>query len=231
VPARKRVFFCPFPEAERGPASPHMTGIQAGKETNIVIPEAICYGGVRPCSGPDAAGNPGFALRDRVLFLNPNKKGGPPMTCRMDEEGRVFENLKRWLKIDLGDRKDRGSGCLCCGKCCDLFGGHLQASKADLERWRTLGRQDLLGRVNRLGWIWVDPATKQRMEQCPFLRRSGPDVAQCAIHEVKPDICRAYPTLAHGRRCLRGVFLRGSLVLAALLTEAFSFPGVSQALA
>jgi Fe-S-cluster containining protein len=143
----------------------------------------------------------------------------------------VLAELKRWLSGGSSCSKDRGSGCLCCGRCCDLFGGHLNASKADLERWRNLEREDLLSRVNRFGWIWVDPVTKRGMEKCPFLMRTGPDTAHCAIHEVKPDICRAYPTLAHGRRCLRGVFLRGILILGILLAEGFSFPGVSLALA
>lgn len=71
-----------------------------------------------------------------------------------------------------------------------------------------MGREDLLVRVNRLGWIWTDPQTGKPEPRCPFLLRTGPDAAHCAIHEIKPDICRAYPTLAHGRRCLRGGYLQ-----------------------
>jgi Fe-S-cluster containining protein len=98
-------------------------------------------------------------------------------------------------------------GCLGCGKCCENFGGHLHASAQDLIRWREQGRDDLLSRVNRLGWIWVDPQTKQLIDPCPFLERIAPDRQICSINDTKPDICRAYPTLAHGHRCLRGVFL------------------------
>jgi Fe-S-cluster containining protein len=97
--------------------------------------------------------------------------------------------------------------CICCGKCCEYFGGHLHASAEDLKRWREQGRDDLLSRVNRLGWIWVDPVTKQMVDPCPFLERIAPDRQICRINDTKPDICRAYPTLAHGHRCLRGVFL------------------------
>jgi Fe-S-cluster containining protein len=57
------------------------------------------------------------------------------------------------------------------------------------------------------GWIWLDPETGGLEERCPFLTATGPTTTLCAIHDVKPDICRDYPTLAHGRRCLRGVFL------------------------
>ncbi len=125
-------------------------------------------------------------------------------------------DILRWL---LGDasREKNPPRCFGCGECCESFGGHLRASKPDLERWRRLGRKDLLSRVNRLGWIWTDPRTGRPEKKCPFLERTAPDAAHCGIHEIKPDICRAYPTLAHGNRCLRGVFLR-------------SFPGVWQAL-
>jgi Fe-S-cluster containining protein len=131
----------------------------------------------------------------------------------------IVKVLQRWLRKGTVGRKERISGCLCCGKCCELFGGHLNASKADIERWRNLGREDLLNRVNRCGWIWVDPDTKRLEETCPFLRRTEPETAHCAIHDVKPDICRAYPTLAHGRRCLRGVFLKYTILMGALLAE------------
>ena len=97
--------------------------------------------------------------------------------------------------------------CLGCGRCCESFGGHLEASRHDVERWRRLGREDLLRRVSPIGWIWIDPATGKLESACPFLQRTGPDRAICTIHEIKPDMCRDYPTLAHGRRCLRGVFL------------------------
>lgn len=117
----------------------------------------------------------------------------------------MFE-VVQWLRRGLFPQKEKPK-CLCCGKCCESFGGHLQASKADLQRWRQLGRDDLLSRVNRLGWIWVDPQTQKPVGRCPFLIRTDAATARCEINEVKPDICRAYPTLAHSRRCLRGVLL------------------------
>ncbi len=119
----------------------------------------------------------------------------------------MVETFKQWFRMGAAVREKKESRCLGCGKCCESFGGHLNASRADIDRWRHLGREDLLSRVNRLGWIWVDPETKRRLDRCPFLERTGPDSAHCTIHEIKPDICRAYPTLAHARRCLRGVFL------------------------
>jgi len=120
----------------------------------------------------------------------------------------MIEALKLWLQSMTTGRKRQETGCACCGECCAAFGGHLNASGTDLKRWRSQGSTDLLERVNRLGWIWVDPRTKQPEQSCPFIERTGPDTACCSIYETRPDICRDYPTLAHGRRCLRGVFLK-----------------------
>jgi Fe-S-cluster containining protein len=116
--------------------------------------------------------------------------------------------LRAWWRSRRAERADAARTCLQCGRCCEAFGGHLHASDADLDRWRALGRADLLARVGEVSrWIWLEPGSGRLEERCPFLERTGPETARCAIHDVKPDICRAYPTLAHGRRCLRGVFL------------------------
>lgn len=119
----------------------------------------------------------------------------------------MFESLKRMLKGSVEPEKLE-IHCLCCGECCESFGGHLHASDHDLERWQREGREDLLRRVNRLGWIWMDPETKALLERCPFITRINDQQSICGIQETKPDICRAYPTLAHGKRCLRGGFLK-----------------------
>lgn len=120
----------------------------------------------------------------------------------------MIEALKRWLHCDSATPDNTVSICACCGECCEAFGEHLHASKADLERWRREGREDLLSRVNRLDWIWVDPVTKKTLQRCPFIVRLNDEKSICGIQDTKPDICRAYPTLAHGHRCLKGVFLK-----------------------
>ena len=113
-------------------------------------------------------------------------------------------------------KKEAEISCLSCGDCCRQFSWHLRASDRDLVRWRELGRDDLLARVNRLGWIWVDPKTKGPLPLCPYLVEVAPDKAHCGIHEIKPDVCRAYPTEAHYKTCLKGVFLRSAAPVTAL---------------
>lgn len=115
--------------------------------------------------------------------------------------------LAHWLNIDKSDRSKKESPCICCGNCCKSFGGHLNATKQDQDRWQREGRKDLLNRVNRLGWIWVDPVTKELEDLCPFILEVDDKTSICAINHTKPVMCQDYPTLAHGRRCLRGFIL------------------------
>lgn len=120
----------------------------------------------------------------------------------------MYKTLTRLLLPGSGNHQaPKSVGCACCGRCCTYFGGHLHASDHDLKRWRQQGREDLLSRVNLLGWIWVDPETGQMLDPCPFLEQADEQRWICSINDTKPDICRDYPTLAHGKRCLRGVFL------------------------
>lgn len=116
-----------------------------------------------------------------------------------------METSTGWLQKMF--KKEVEVACLACGDCCRKYSWHLRASERDIARWERLGRDDLLARVNRLGWIWVDPETQERLPICPYLVETGPDTAHCGIHEIKPDICRAYPTVAHNKSCLKGTFL------------------------
>lgn len=104
-------------------------------------------------------------------------------------------------------KKEGEVSCLACGDCCRAFSWHLKASDRDIARWQELGRDDVLARVNRLGWLWYDPQTKERLSLCPYLVETAPDKAHCGIHDIKPDICRAYPTQDQYRCCFKGTFL------------------------
>lgn len=130
-----------------------------------------------------------------------------PSVSAPEEGGVMLASLRRRLRSTVSGAEQKETRCTCCGNCCTAFGGHLNASRGDLERWRREGREDLLSRVNRLGWIWMAPQTGQPEGTCPFLGRSGTE-AFCRIHDTKPAMCRDYPTLAHGHRCLRGGFLK-----------------------
>jgi len=99
---------------------------------------------------------------------------------------------------------NEAGNCACCGRCCEIYGWHLHAYDVDIRRWKSEGRDDLLKMVNRLGWIWVDPETKEPLSRCPFIvRKNDTDIVICGIHETKPQICRDYPPIGHGRRCIR----------------------------
>jgi Fe-S-cluster containining protein len=115
----------------------------------------------------------------------------------------MFDRLCRWWRKICPEPK----GCLACGLCCELFGGYLHASEPDLERWRRLGRDDLLNLVGPSDWIWIDPQDERRGRPCPFLQRNDEQEARCGIHEIKPDMCRDYPSLDHGRHCVRGIYI------------------------
>jgi Fe-S-cluster containining protein len=123
----------------------------------------------------------------------------------------MFESLGTFLKEKISPENKPQSGCHACGQCCEEFGGFLRASQADLERWEKLGRKDLLAHAGETGWLWLDLETGERLEGCPYLQRDSEGKGLCGIHEIKPDICRAYPSEATGRRCVCGVHFPVSL--------------------
>ncbi len=93
--------------------------------------------------------------------------------------------------------------CTRCGRCCLDLDIHLDCSEADVALWRDKGRDDILAWVGIENGptgpeyrIWKRPGTPLYAEHCPFLRRIPGDTAfVCAIHDVKPSVCRAYPGL------------------------------------
>ena len=110
---------------------------------------------------------------------------------------RVSRRFGQWAR-----RVSRRAGCRSCGRCCELFGANLTATPEDVARWAREGRSELLARVSPLGRLWIDPVTGARLSRCPYLVRIAPGRARCRIHATKPRMCRDYPTLAHGKRCV-----------------------------
>jgi Fe-S-cluster containining protein len=93
--------------------------------------------------------------------------------------------------------------CRQCGQCCRFLDYRNEVGPADVARWRTMGRSDILRWVGvyrrndaqPVYRIWVDPATGQPAAFCPFLKSNASGNRWvCGIHEVKPEICRQYPT-------------------------------------
>ncbi len=97
----------------------------------------------------------------------------------------------------------QGFSCRRCGHCClhlvDAYRGCV--SDADLQRWRAAGRDDILARVesldlgrgNVLHMAWIDPASGEEVDRCPWLSELPQGGFGCTIEAVKPDHCRAYP--------------------------------------
>jgi Fe-S-cluster containining protein len=92
--------------------------------------------------------------------------------------------------------------CQCCGRCCLTLDYRDQLTTEDVQRWRQIGRTDV---INRIGVflkeghgpryrMWVSPHTKEYEKHCPFLKKeSSSQRYLCRIHDVKPAICRQYP--------------------------------------
>lgn len=93
--------------------------------------------------------------------------------------------------------------CLQCGQCCTNLDYSRALTAEDIAMWKKAGRDDLLAWVGKDkadgGYtIWIDPRTGEPQDPCPFLSMEG-GKAKCAIHDVKPAICREYPaTKKHG---------------------------------
>jgi Fe-S-cluster containining protein len=92
--------------------------------------------------------------------------------------------------------------CTRCGRCCRTLNYHDGCSVRDYQRWQDLGRTDILdwvGTIRKNGQvtacrIWVTPGTNDFAKTCPWLTRSpDPNRYVCAIHDVRPTICRQYP--------------------------------------
>lgn len=103
--------------------------------------------------------------------------------------------------------------CRRCGRCCERWGWGQEGSAEDLVPWVAAGRKDILVHVNvqlsggewRRGdrlrseeipavtrvRYWWDPGGRP-LRTCPFLRMDSDGLASCAIHPVRPAVCREY---------------------------------------
>ncbi|HRU79832.1 MAG TPA: YkgJ family cysteine cluster protein [Methanolinea sp.] len=103
--------------------------------------------------------------------------------------------------------------CRQCGRCCERWGWGQPGTVTDLVPWVRAGREDILRHVSvRLSggrWVsgdslregdlssvvavryWQDTGGRP-LRYCPFLGRRDDGLAYCAIHAVRPAVCREY---------------------------------------
>lgn len=113
--------------------------------------------------------------------------------------GRDEDGAEEGIWIDTGMAAYR---CRRCGDCCRRLDYRHQATAEDVDRWRRQGRDDILAWVREdrgddgepVYSIWREPGAARFAEVCPWLENL-PGTAKwiCAIHDVKPEICRQYP--------------------------------------
>ena len=91
--------------------------------------------------------------------------------------------------------------CTACGKCCLEGAGWLPVVEADIARWETSAPHVLHyvaweGEAGeRRGGLSRSVVTGRETTQCPFVRkRRGRAEYYCRIYEVRPQVCRRYPT-------------------------------------
>jgi uncharacterized protein len=91
--------------------------------------------------------------------------------------------------------------CQRCGNCC-AKGLDEGASINDIAIWIAAKRYDILEWVHPIISpisevvvfdIWINPRTHE-YSKCPWLRREkGKNKYSCAIHDIKPEVCRTFP--------------------------------------
>jgi Fe-S-cluster containining protein len=88
--------------------------------------------------------------------------------------------------------------CTQCGKCCLKYkGGDWlgSATEVDMLFW-LIRRPEVLDYVDDIRHdLWISPITGEKMQRCPWLRKlPRQEKYICRIHDVRPEVCRDYPT-------------------------------------
>ncbi len=91
--------------------------------------------------------------------------------------------------------------CTACGKCCLEGAGRLPVVEADVALWEAQAPQVLKyvtweGDTGaRRGSLSRSVVTGHKATRCPFIRKHrGRAQYYCRIYEVRPQVCRRYPT-------------------------------------
>ena len=103
-----------------------------------------------------------------------------------------------------------GFHCTRCGKCCVEGASRLSASEADLALWARDAPHVLAyvavgdGGGALGGDLWISPKTRRDTVRCPWIRKyPNRDRYYCRIYQVRPDVCRRYPT-SHQHAAITG---------------------------
>lgn len=96
--------------------------------------------------------------------------------------------------------------CTQCGKCCINYSdGGLSVTAEEIDKWEIFNPE--IARYVHDGKIWMDPASGQQLERCPWLREEQANELQacsdkntpavkrysCDIYHARPEDCRYYP--------------------------------------
>ena len=127
--------------------------------------------------------------------------------CPGQTAGNQRPALSATRRITMTETTDKpilppGSSCTNCGKCCTNsdYMGSLEATGADVKRWRRQGRGDILRFAIVMGPsnnphadLWVDNQTGEERRRCPFVRKvRNQNRYLCTIYETRPKVCRDY---------------------------------------
>ena len=91
--------------------------------------------------------------------------------------------------------------CTGCSKCCLEGASRLQAVESDIAMWEERAPHLLDYAViggapgERTGDIWIGPHSGKESTRCRWIRKyPGREAYYCRIYEVRPQVCRRYPT-------------------------------------
>lgn len=91
--------------------------------------------------------------------------------------------------------------CTGCGKCCLEGASRLQAVESDIAMWEERAPHLLQYVViagepgDRTGDIWTGPQSAKDTTRCRWIKKyPGREQYYCRIYEVRPQVCRRYPT-------------------------------------
>lgn len=135
-------------------------------------------------SGPPGAAVVAVPLRTGGGWRSPRWRGRPVATMV--------------VRLDVLAADSAAPDCLTCGVCCTGRPGTVLVEADDVERWRQLGRSDLVDALVP-GHFGLAALPSDASGRCLY-QGTAESVAACSIYAVRPAVCAAVP--AGGAECL-----------------------------